>query len=102
MEYLFSYGTLQEESIQIEIFGRKIPFENDELPGYIISSKKAYGRYPLLEKAIDDNECVSGICLHVTETDLLEADLYEGEEYERIKTSLKSGKKAWVYVGKQP
>lgn len=102
MEYLFSYGTLQDESIQMEVFGRRVPFDNDELPGYIISSNKAYGRYPLLEKRSDNNGGVSGICLHVTEDDLLEADLYEGEEYQRIKTLLKSGRKAWVYVGKQP
>lgn len=52
MEYLFSYGTLQDESIQIEIFGRRIPFDNDELPGYIISSNKPMADIPYWKRGV--------------------------------------------------
>ncbi len=34
VENLFSYGTLQSESVQLETFGRKLEGEPDTLPGY--------------------------------------------------------------------
>ena len=32
--YLFSYGTLQQESVQISSFGRLLKGADDALPGY--------------------------------------------------------------------
>lgn len=34
MEYLFSYGTLQREEIQLNVFGRKRYGERDAIAGY--------------------------------------------------------------------
>ncbi len=40
MEKLFSYGTLQMEHVQKEIFGRKLNGKKDALIGYILSEVK--------------------------------------------------------------
>src|SRR5436853_7925683 len=34
MPLLFSYGTLQEEKVQLSIFGRRLQGQMDELPGF--------------------------------------------------------------------
>jgi hypothetical protein len=36
MPYLFSYGTLQKEKVQLETFGRILQGEKDALSGYKI------------------------------------------------------------------
>src|SRR6185295_6493071 len=33
-EFLFSYGTLQLEAVQLSTFGRLLPGESDALPGF--------------------------------------------------------------------
>lgn len=35
-DYLFSYGTLQQEKTQHQLFGRQLTGAFDQLPGYII------------------------------------------------------------------
>jgi hypothetical protein len=37
-EYLFSYGTLQKEKVQIDLFGRILAGSNDVLKGYRVST----------------------------------------------------------------
>ena len=40
MPLLFSYGTLQQESVQLSTFGRRLIGHRDELPGYEASLVK--------------------------------------------------------------
>ena len=42
-----------------------------------------------------------GTVFKITSSELLKADDYEVDDYERIETTLKSGIKSWVYIGKK-
>lgn len=39
-ELLFSYGTLQQEEVQLATFGRKLEGKLDQLLGYVLSMLK--------------------------------------------------------------
>ncbi len=96
---LFVYGTLLDPQIQINVFSRQIEGFNDNLIGYRkIHRRFNDGIYPDL---IEDNKSVvNGIVLQITDEDLKKCDLYEGEEYKRMKVKLESGELADVYCGK--
>ena len=102
IEYLFSYGTLKNLGIQKQVFGKTLKMDNDQLPGYELSSTRAYGQYLVIQKSLNTNKSIEGVALEVSTHDLEQADTYEGPEYKRILVNLKSGKEAWVYVAKQP
>lgn len=98
MHYLFTYGTLQDLSIQKQVFGRTLAGIQDVLYGYRISLEKIMGRYLVIEKATNKESKIEGIVYELQDSELLKVDLYEGEAYKKIKVVLKSGKSAWVYV----
>jgi len=98
-EYLFTYGTLQDETIQSVIFSRKLSGSQDSLLGYKISDEKVAEAYPVIFNTGNPADTVMGNVYLVTNTELLKADAYEGVAYKRIKVTLESGKKAWVYLG---
>ena len=107
-EWLFSYGTLQNEKTQLEIFGRAIHGVNDVLNGYKISTieitdssflskgESKYQRTLMASGNIDD--AIEGTVLELTSDELTLADKYEPENYRRSKITLRSGKQAWIYV----
>lgn len=97
-EYLFTYGTLQEEDVQRYIFQRCLEGIQDLLPGYRISEHRMYGRYLVLKPSPGNSRGVAGIAYRLSLDELLKADIYEGPAYCRIEASLASGRKAWVYV----
>lgn len=106
-EYLFSYGTLQKEEIQLDLFGRILEGSNDVLRGYKVSTieitdrtflSKGVGKYQKTLIISDDNHVVDGTALEITDGELLVADKYEPENYKRINVVLESGKRAWIYV----
>jgi gamma-glutamylcyclotransferase (GGCT)/AIG2-like uncharacterized protein YtfP len=99
---LFSYGTLQERSVQIANFGRELTGRPDALPRYarglVLSGGSTYANAELTSNPEDS---VSGTVFEVTEQELAAADQYEeGADYGRISVTLKSGNRAWVYVKK--
>ena len=97
-EFLFTYGTLQEEDVQQYIFQRCPEGAEDILLGYRISERKMYGRYLVLQPSDANGAGVSGIAYRISREELQKADVYEGPAYKRILASLQSGRKAWVYV----
>tara|TARA_B100000579_G_scaffold405023_1_gene390351 strand:+ start:64 stop:396 length:333 start_codon:yes stop_codon:yes gene_type:complete len=110
MEYLFSYGTLQQENVQLENFGRILEGSKDILQKYIlkeveitdesvlkISNKKFH---PILFFSNNEKDEVHGTVFKITSSELFKADDYEVDDYERIEVILKSGIKSWIYVGK--
>lgn len=99
MEYLFSYGTLQDDAVQKAVFGRKLKGLPDVLSGFELSKNKAYGSYPVVAKTEDASKTIEGRVFEVESGELDLADSYEGAEYQRILVDLASGKKAWIYVG---
>lgn len=108
MEYLFSYGTLQYENVQIETFGRKLQGEKDILIGYQLTDIKitdpqviaASGTdlHPILQFTGYESDLVKGTVFEIAEQELACADDYEVDDYRRVATQLKSGKMAWIYT----
>ena len=107
-EFLFSYGTLQKEKVQVELFGRLLQGTKDILEGYQLSSIEIKDE-AFLSKGEDkhqrtlipsnnNDDKVEGTVFEISGEELLLADKYEPGNYKRIKVSLRSGKQAWIYV----
>ncbi len=97
-EYLFTYGTLQEEEIQLNLFKRKLKGDREVLEGFLLSKNRVYGRYPTISRTNNSMDIVEGMAYEVTPSELKKGDTYEGEGYERYKVVLASGKTAWAYM----
>jgi gamma-glutamylcyclotransferase (GGCT)/AIG2-like uncharacterized protein YtfP len=107
-EYLFSYGTLQEEKVQRAVFGKAVAGKPDAIVGYdlvpvTISNHEAVaisGKavHTTLIPAKGESAPIEGVVFHITADDLAAADRYESAEYKRISVVLRSGIEAWVYV----
>ncbi|MBM3857609.1 MAG: gamma-glutamylcyclotransferase [Verrucomicrobia bacterium] len=108
MEKLFSYGTLQQEEVQLATFGRKLNGIQDALVGYKTSMLKitdphvlaTSGKefHPIVSRTSDPNDFVEGTVFEVTQEEILQADCYEVGDYQRVFAPLRSGQSAWVYV----
>lgn len=109
MPLVFSYGTLQKEEVQLSTFGRMLEGQRDELLGFQESVVKienpelvaSSGRTHHANVTFNGrNESrVSGTVFELTEAELAAADQYERfAEYERVATTLASGKRAWIYL----
>jgi len=106
--YLFSYGTLQKQTVQKELFGRSLQGWPDVLNGYKAISIEikdeaflAKGEQKTQQIAVatnNESDSIKGTVFKLTEEELLNADKYEPEGYGRIKVKLSSGKEAWLYV----
>ena len=107
-EHLFSYGTLQLESVQLSLFGRTLTGHRDILPHFehallkiedpaeVAALGKTHHAIAKFTGHADDE--VAGTALLVTMDELLKADAYEPPEYQRVRVVLRSGTHAWVYV----
>ncbi|AZB33281.1 gamma-glutamylcyclotransferase family protein [Chryseobacterium bernardetii] len=110
MPYLFSYGTLQKEQVQLETFGRILQGKKDVLSGYELNMleitdpevlrKSGQKYHPVLEFSGNADDEIEGVLFEVTEAEILQADEYEVDDYQRIETVFKSGNKGFIYVGK--
>ena len=107
-EFLFSYGTLQLESVQIATFGRLLAGTSDALPGFelvsltiedqkviAISGKSHHTMASFTGRALD---VISGTVFTVTPGELENADQYEVPAVKRVEVVLQSGAHAWVYI----
>jgi len=107
-EKLFSYGTLQQEKVQLANFRRRLEGKMDALCGYRLEkieitdpevlAMSGEKFHPILSRSENSADKVSGMVFDVTEAELKRADEYEVAEYHRISVKLYSGVTAWVYV----
>jgi gamma-glutamylcyclotransferase (GGCT)/AIG2-like uncharacterized protein YtfP len=107
-ELLFSYGTLQKTTVQLQLFGRVLKGSADTLQGYTVSTieikdekflsagEDAYQQ--TLVPSNNSNDRIEGIVFEITEEELLLSDQYEPSNYKRHKVKLQSGKQAWIYT----
>jgi gamma-glutamylcyclotransferase (GGCT)/AIG2-like uncharacterized protein YtfP len=106
---LFSYGTLQKETVQMAHFGRELTGRPDTLPGYTrrtvpvtdpaVMALIGETQYVNAEPAAGPDQAISGVVFEITEQELAAADRYEeAARYRRISVSLRSGVQAWLYV----
>ena len=109
MPLLFSYGTLQQENVQLATFGRRLEGAADALVGFqrtlfeitdaevVHTSGKTH--HPMATFTGDISHQIPGTVFVVTEAELEQADRYETDPaYRRISTRLHSGREAWVYA----
>jgi len=110
-ENLFSYGTLQIEKVQLELFGRKLQGVGDAVRGYNIStieikdeavlSTSEQKVHLIAVPSKDETGLINGTVFEITDEELQVADQYETEDYKRDRVKLESGKEAWIYVAAQ-
>jgi gamma-glutamylcyclotransferase (GGCT)/AIG2-like uncharacterized protein YtfP len=108
MEYLFSYGTLRDESVQRAVFGRPLIGTSDAIVGYRLASVTITdpnaiaisGKtiHHILEPTGRESDQIEGTLFQLTAKDLQLADAYEDKAYNRVQVRLRSGLDAWVYV----
>ncbi|TGX50419.1 gamma-glutamylcyclotransferase [Sphingomonas gei] len=106
-QFLFSYGTLQLDSVQLSQFGRLLESEDDVLAGYALVEVQIRDPEVLAASGIEihlglvlDSAAppIPGKVFRLTPAELSAADIYESENYRREKVVLASGTRAWVYV----
>lgn len=109
MPMLFSYGTLQQENVQLATFGRKLSGHADALVGFRrtmfeitdpeVIRTSGQTHHPMATFSGIDSEQIAGMVFEVTQAELEQADNYETDPaYRRISTRLRSGIEAWVYA----
>lgn len=107
-EHLFSYGTLQDETVQLATFGRRLEGRSDLLCGYRVDmlairdarvvATSGATHHPIVSYSGDQADAVHGTVFRITPQELAQADAYEVADYRRISVTLASGIQAWVYV----
>lgn len=107
-EKFFSYGSLQYESVQLSLFGRKLNGIQDILTKYQLSeleitdpnvieiSGKAI--HSILKHTGKESDEVCGMVFDISPQELQQADQYEVKDYKRASIQLHSGIIAWVYI----
>ncbi len=108
MQFLFSYGTLQLESVQRQSFGRKLNGRADTLVGYSIDQVEitdpevlaASGKthHPIISHTGNQTDRIDGVIFEVSDAELAQADEYEVDDYRRVSATFTSGQQAWVYI----
>jgi len=107
-DFLFSYGTLQLEAVQLATFDRRMDGTIDALCGYellslqiedqkvIEISGKAQHTMAHFTGRVSDR--VTGTVFSVTAAEIRNSDGYEVAAVKRVAVVLESGKRAWAYV----
>ena len=108
MPLLFSYGTLQQQSVQQSTFGRLLTGRSDALVGYsqslvrieaaAVLAASGLSHHPIVRFSGDTDDRVAGTVFEVSDAELAQADAYEVSDYQRVLAPLASGTQAWVYV----
>jgi hypothetical protein len=107
-EFLFSYGTLQLEAVQMATFGRLLAGTSDALTGFELATLKiedpaviaisGKANHTIAKSTGLDSDVILGTVFQVTPDDIENADKYEVDACKRIAVTLRSGARAWVYV----
>jgi hypothetical protein len=109
MPLLFSYGSLQQENVQLSTFGRRLSGQPDELPKFEPSLVRiedpqvaaATGKTHHANVTFNGNDesRVPGTVFEITDAELARVDEYEiAFLYQRVAAVLRSGRQAWVYI----
>jgi gamma-glutamylcyclotransferase (GGCT)/AIG2-like uncharacterized protein YtfP len=109
MTLLFSYGSLQEQAVQLSVYGRALRGEPDELmhcvrehiavPSWHKAAASGVTHYANVVFQPESDSRVAGTVLELTDAELVASDAYEQDaDYVRVMTTLASGRRAWVYV----
>ena len=101
MPLVFSYGTLQQEGVQMSTFGRLLEGRADALVGYAQSivevgnadvvARSGKTHHPIVVFTGNSEDRVSGSVFEISDTELESADAYEVDAYKRVLAPLASG-----------
>ena len=107
-ERLFSYGTLQLESVQMSTFGRLVTGTSDALLGFelamlpiedpAVAASLGQTHYAMARFTGRASDVIIGTVFDVTPGEIQGADEYEIDDYKRVAVTLRSGARAWVYI----
>jgi hypothetical protein len=107
-EYLFAYGTLQLESVQMATFGRRLSGTSDVLRGFELALLKienqaviaasGTAQHTMAKFTGHASDGISGTVFAVTPEEIRSADRYEVPAVKRTGVILQSGLRAWTYV----
>lgn len=109
MPLVFSYGTLQQEPVQLATFGRLLEGAPDALVGVepalariedprLVAARGRTHNADLRFNGRPDSR-VEGTAFELSDAELAAADEYERPDgYRRVWVTLASGRKAWVFV----
>lgn len=109
MALLFSYGTLQQDSVQLSTLGRRLNGASDALVGFeptrvpiddpqVVAAIGKTHHANVVFNGKDESR-VAGMAFDVTDAELARIDEYEvAFLYSRIVGTLASGRTAWAYV----
>ena len=110
-EFLFSYGTLQLDSVQLATFGRLLKGSHDVLTGFVeapleiedpaVIAVSGKAQHTIAKFTGRTSDTISGIVYAVTPDEIQNADQYEVKACQRVSVVLRSGRRAWVYVEKE-
>ena len=108
MPLLFSYGTLQQEAVQLTTFGRRLVGTADSIIGFELSAfrvddpafvaKSGKADHTIVRFTGNNSHRVTGTVLEVSDEELAQSDAYEPPAYVRVEATLASGRRAWVYA----
>ena len=106
--FLFSYGSLRQRAVQLEVFGRSLVGFEDLLPGFVAEpirltdprtiATSGTADHLILRATTDGSGMVPGLALAIRPEDLAAADAYEPAGYGRTAVTLSSGRRAYVYI----
>ena len=107
-EHLFSYGTLQLESVQIATFGARPTGSPDALEGYVLDpldiddelviALSGKSEHTVARFTGRRTDVIKGTVYSVSPADIDHADGYETPARQRAAVTLRSGIRAWAYV----
>jgi Gamma-glutamyl cyclotransferase, AIG2-like len=107
-EFLFAYGTLQLEAVQMATFGRQLSGSSDSLRGFEVASLKVEdhaviaisgsAQHTMAAFTGRASDIIRGTVFAVMSDEIQHADRYEVAAVRRIAVVLQSGIRAWVYV----
>jgi gamma-glutamylcyclotransferase (GGCT)/AIG2-like uncharacterized protein YtfP len=105
---LFSYGTLQQKNVQLANFGRELCGVKDSLPQYVVGeititderviAESGKSIHLILKYTGDIKDQVSGTVFDISDQELLKADAYEVDDYQRKSAIMASGAHCWIYA----
>ena len=111
MPLLFSYGTLRDPAVQVELFGRRLDGTAAELVGFrrsthrvtdAFAARSGSDTHAIAHFTGRNGDRIAGMALELSDEDLRIADAYEPPGYTRVIGRLASGDEAWVYVADAP
>lgn len=100
---VFSYGTLQNPEVQMELYQRVLEGQSERLSGYVLESINLpdssfnYITYPIAKPTGNPQDIIEGFVFYLSEHELKITDTYESEAYARVQIKLDSGIEAIVY-----